>query len=58
MRTENTIPESIARQLVGRKHATGEFISYESRGGKITLTSRCSNCTGSHANINNTRLAA
>jgi hypothetical protein len=48
---EGSIPESIARQLVGRNHATGSFVSYESRGGKVTLTSRCSNCTGSHANI-------
>jgi hypothetical protein len=48
---EGSIPESIARQLVGRKHATGEFVSYESHNGKFTVTSKCSNCSGSHANI-------
>lgn len=54
---EGSIPEAIARQLVGRDHATGEFVSYESRNGKFTLTSRCSNCTGSHANISVTNAA-
>ena len=31
MRTENNITEGIARQLKGRAHATGAFVSYESR---------------------------
>jgi hypothetical protein len=48
---ENSINESNARQLVERDTATGKFVSYESRGGKITLTHVCSNCNGPHSGI-------
>jgi hypothetical protein len=48
---ENSINESNARQLVERDTATGKFVSYESRGGKITLTHVCSNCKGQHSGI-------
>jgi len=48
---ENTVQEGIARQLKGRVHATGTFTSYESRGGRITMTSQCSQCGGPHSGI-------
>jgi hypothetical protein len=50
MRADN-ISEGIARQLKGRTHATGTFLSYESRGGKITVTSVCNQCGGPHSGI-------
>jgi hypothetical protein len=50
MRTDN-IQEGIARQLKGRAHATGTFTSYESRVGRITVTSTCNQCGGPHSGI-------
>ncbi len=50
MRTDS-ISEGIARQLEGRVHATGTFVSYESRGGRITVTSQCNQCGGPHSGI-------
>jgi hypothetical protein len=44
MREANVINEGIARDLVGRTHATGTFIRYEHRGGKVYLVSQCSQC--------------
>jgi len=32
---QDSLSEGIARQLKGRAHATGTFVSYESRGGRI-----------------------
>src|SRR5579872_2890418 len=57
MRTENNITEGIARQLKGRAHATGTFVSYESREGRITMTSQCSQCGGPHSGISITNAA-
>jgi hypothetical protein len=57
MRTENNITEGIARQLKGRAHATGTFVSYESRAGRITMTSQCSQCGGPRSGISVTNAA-
>jgi hypothetical protein len=50
MRT-NIINESCARQLVGQSFLGGTFVSYETRGGKTTLTATCSQCGGPHSGI-------
>jgi hypothetical protein len=51
MREANVINEGIARDLVGRTHATGKFIRYEHRGGRIFLVSQCSQCGAPNSNI-------
>ncbi len=54
---QNSIQEGIARQLKDRAHATGTLVSYEQRGGRITMTSHCNNCGGPHSNISLTNAA-
>ena len=57
MRQQNNITEGIARQLVGSKHATGEFVRYENRGGKVFLVSQCAQCGAPNSNISVTNAA-
>jgi hypothetical protein len=56
MRT-NIINESIARQLVNQQFMGGTFVSYETRGGKTTMTAKCNQCGGPHSGISVTNAA-
>jgi hypothetical protein len=43
---EGSVQEGIARQLVGRKHLTGEISSLEIANNRTTVTSTCASCGG------------